>query len=143
MVRRAREVTKQGRISLTTRTELIQAISTRRCCDGSDGFGQQAQLELHVALLDHAAEEAGRIDPYLRPVDGGAVAAHFAAAVRARWGDGDAVLTISHYLALSTQAASVLASASLSAACAGIGTGPHLPDPPLRMLSVIRATASF
>src|SRR5205085_7226256 len=43
----------------------------------------------------------------------------------------------------STQAASFLASASFTCAFAGIGTGPHTPEPPFMILTARRSAASF
>ena len=46
--------------------------------DGGHVFGEQAQVELGAAVVDHAAQRAGRVDAALGPVDRRAVAAHLA-----------------------------------------------------------------
>ena len=48
-----------------------------------------------------------------------------------------------HHLMVMIQAASFLASASLTWALAGMGTGPHTPEPPLMILAASLSTASF
>src|SRR5512133_2145159 len=48
-----------------------------------------------------------------------------------------------HLAPASTHAASALTSASLNAVCAGIGIGPHLPEPPALMFFTSVASASF
>ncbi len=47
------------------------------------------------------------------------------------------------YFWFNTQAASFFASASFTCALAGLGTGPHTPEPPLMILAASLSTASF
>ena len=53
-------------------------VAVEQCGHGRDFFGKQPQVELGVAGLDHAAQEASGFEPTCGVVDIGAVAAHMA-----------------------------------------------------------------
>ncbi|MDE2617851.1 MAG: hypothetical protein KGL73_12635, partial [Burkholderiales bacterium] len=44
--------------------------------NGRDLFGKETQVELRIALLDHATQKARTVDPAGRPIDGRAITAH-------------------------------------------------------------------
>jgi hypothetical protein len=45
-------------------------------CNRGDFFGEKAQVELGIALLNHASQKAWSVDATLRLVNGTAIAPH-------------------------------------------------------------------